>query len=75
MIASTVLERGRAGLLALLVAVSLMLSALPAAAGPYAARGFDSGWDILDPNNITWERSAPKRDPLWDKVLRSITWE
>jgi hypothetical protein len=72
-IASTVVERGRSGLLTLLIAVSLLLSMLPAAAAQidYGI----SDWDFLDPNELPWERSHPKADAIWQKALRSITWE
>jgi hypothetical protein len=67
---AAVLDRGRSGVLAVLIAISLLLSALPASAGSYASRGLDSGWDVLDPSNITWERVKP-RNITWE----SITWE
>ena len=83
MYVSTAVERTRSELIALVIALSLLLSALPASAGPYAARGLDAGWDFLDPSgitwektpkNITWEQLAPK-DLRLERLLRSITWE
>jgi hypothetical protein len=70
MYVAAVLDRTRSGIVALLIAVSLLASALPASAGSFASRGFDSGWDFLDPTNITWERVKP-RNITWE----SITWE
>lgn len=70
---SAVVERGRTGLLTLLIALSLLLSVLPASAAQ-----IDYGFtfqDFLDPNNLTWERVKPKGDVIWEKALRSITWE
>lgn len=67
---AAVLERTRGGVITLLIAVSLLLTALPVSAGHYASRSGDPGWDFLDPSNITWERVKP-RNITWE----SITWE
>lgn len=79
MYVSAAVERTRAGVIALLVALSLLLSALPASAGPYTSRGTPFGWDFIDPSNITWEKAPPKKvqptNITWENALRSITWE
>lgn len=81
-----VIDRSKAAVFGLLLAASLLLSALPASAG-YRYDGLDfidaSGitWE-RQPKNITWENKPPK-NITWEKLipdttadlLRSITWE
>lgn len=64
-------DRMKAGVMAMLIALSLVASALPASAG-YK----HNGSDFLDPSNITWERVKPN-NITWEftQTLRSITWE
>jgi hypothetical protein len=67
-----IIDRTKAGVMALLIALSLVASALPASAG-YKNDGFD----FIDANNITWEKV---KKPLpgnitWEDALRNVTWE
>jgi len=66
-------DRSKAGLMALLIALSLLLSALPASAGAFASRGMPTGWDVLDPTGITWEKTP--KNITWEKAPKNITWE
>ena len=59
----------KAAVMALLIALSLVASALPASAG----YKYD-GPDFIDPSNITWEKVKPN-NITWEYALRSITWE
>lgn len=73
-----VMDRVRLAILAALVAVSLVAST-----GPVSAANISFGpLELIDPNNITWERSAADVDP--DKgsvkvkvggVRLNVTWE
>ena len=66
-----VFDRMKAGVMALLIAMSLVASALPASAG----YKYD-GLDFIDPSNITWEKLKPSPGNItWENALRSITWE
>lgn len=64
-----VVDRSKAAVMAMLIALSLVASALPASAG-YK----HDGLDFIDPSNITWERVKPN-NITWEYTLRSITWE
>lgn len=65
-----IFDRTKAAVMAVLIALSLVASALPASAG-YK----HDGLDFLDPNNITWEKAKPTKNITWENTLRSITWE
>lgn len=75
-----VIDRTKAAVMAMLIALSLVASALPASAG-YKHDGLDfidaTGitWE-KGPKNITWEKVFPK-NVTWEytQTLRSITWE
>lgn len=66
-----IIQRTRVGLMGLLIALSLLVSALPVSAG-YK----NPGYDFLDASNITWEQSVRVRAPIGGGGFQlSITWE
>jgi hypothetical protein len=66
-----IVQKTRLGLMSLLIALSLLVSALPVSAG-YK----NVGYDFLDPSNITWEQSIRVRVPIGGGgVQLGITWE
>jgi hypothetical protein len=68
-----IIDRSKAGLMTVLIALSLLLSALPASAGTLASRGMPTGWDFLDPTGLTWEKTP--KNITWEKTPKNITWE
>lgn len=71
MYVSAIFDRTRAVLLGLLIALSLLVAALPVSAG-YTA----DGYDFIDATNITWEQSVRVRLPGGGGASTfSITWE
>lgn len=81
-----IIDRTKAGLLAVFIALSLVVSSLPAS----ASFAKNAGWDFIDatainwergPKNITWEgKPGPKPtnitwESAWESTLRNITWE
>lgn len=73
-----VIDRTKAAVMAVLIALSLVVSALPVSAG-YRYDGLDfidatgRTWERTQ-KNITWEKIFPK-NITWENALHSITWE